>query len=323
MISKINSANFTHWKSQLRAHMRFKGLDLNLLAALDVLLECRSTTETARRLNLSQPTISSALGRLRDYFGDDLLVNVGREMVPTPLAEELGPAIAELLNIARFRIVHAEAFDPRTSRRKFRVLASDYLFDVLLANALARAAQVAPHITFEIGNIGPQGTRSFERGDIDLMITVPKFMLAGYPSEELFADCDVVVCWSGGRYAQGVDEAAFAQAEFAMALFGEARRTALSDMHFAEAGLALNAAVHVPSFSALPGAVCGTDRLAVMHRRHALFFQRLYPLVVHPLPVPGAHISEMAQWHPLRRKDAGLSWLLELLRGEVANIQEG
>lgn len=300
--------------------MRFEGLDLNLLAAMDVLLECRSTTETARRLNLSQPTISSALGRLRDYFGDDLLVNVGREMVPTPLAEELAPAIAELLNIARFRIVHSDAFDPAVSHRKFRVLASDYLFDVLLANALATAARAAPHITFEIGNIGPQGTRSFERGDIDLMITVPKFMLSGYPSEELFTDCDVVVCWSGGRHAQGISQASFAKADFAMALFGEERRPAISDLHFAEGGLALNAAVHVPSFSALPGAVCGTDRLAIMHRRHALFFQRLYPLAVHPLPIAGAQIAEMAQWHPLRRKDAGLSWLLDLLRGEVANL---
>lgn len=300
--------------------MRFQGLDLNLLAALDVLLECRSTTETARRLNLSQPTISSALGRLREYFGDDLLVNVGREMVPTPLAEELAPAITELLNIARFRIMHSEGFDPATSRRKFRILASDYVFDVLLANALATAASVAPHVTFEIGNIGPQATRSFERGEIDLMITVPKFMLAGYPSEELFKDYDVVVCWTGSRHAQGIDEAGFAQADFAMALFGEERRPALSDLLFVEGGLALNATVHVPSFSALPGAVCGTDRLAVMHHRHALFFQRLYPLVVHPLPIPGAKISEMAQWHPLHRKNAGLTWMLNLLRDEVSNL---
>lgn len=302
--------------------MRFEGLDLNLLAALDVLLECRSTTETARRLNLSQPTISSALGRLRDYFGDDLLVNVGREMVPTPLAEELAPAVAELLNIARFRIVHSEAFDPAQSRRRFRILASDYLFDVLLVRALATAARTAPHITFEIGNIGPQGTRSFERGDVDLMITVPQFMLEGYPSEVLFTDWDVIVCWAEGRHAKGVDEAAFLEADFAMALFGEERRPAVSDLHFADSGLTLNAAVMVPSFSALPGAVCGTDRLAIMHRRHAQVFQRSYPLAVHPLPIPGAQISEMMQWHPLRRKDVGLRWLLQLLRSEVTLLPQ-
>ena len=92
--------------------MRFEGLDLNLLVALEALIECRSTTETARRLNLSQPTISAALGRLRDYFDDELLVNVGRDMVPTPKAEELSPAITELLNVARFRIVHADDFGP-------------------------------------------------------------------------------------------------------------------------------------------------------------------------------------------------------------------
>ena len=53
--------------------MRFKGLDLNLLVALDTLVETRSVSRSAERMNLSQPAMSSALGRLRDYFGDPIL----------------------------------------------------------------------------------------------------------------------------------------------------------------------------------------------------------------------------------------------------------
>ena len=48
--------------------MRLKGLDLNLLIALDILLEERSVSRAAKRLHLSQPAASAALGRLRDYF---------------------------------------------------------------------------------------------------------------------------------------------------------------------------------------------------------------------------------------------------------------
>ena len=301
--------------------MRFEGLDLNLLLALDMLLECRSTTEAARRLNMSQPTISSALGRLREYFGDDLLVNAGREMVPTPFAEDLAPAITELLNIARFRIVQSEEFDPATSRRRFKILASDYVFDVILAKAFAKAARTAPDISFEVSSIGPQGTRLFLKGDIDLIITVPRFSCEGFPSELLFSDQDAVICWSEGKHARGVDEEGFLTAEFAMAVFGEERRPSISEMHFTDLGLSLKTCIQVPSFSSLPGAVCGTDRIAVMHRRHAQFYQQMYPLACHPLPVDGAEVSEIMQWHPLRRKDAGLSWLRELLLGEARSSQ--
>ncbi len=297
--------------------MRFEGLDLNLLAALEVLLECRSTTETARRLNLSQPTISAGLGRLREYFEDDLLMNVGREMVPTALGEELAPAVTELLNVARFRIIQGEGFDPATSRRCFKLLASDYVFDVLLASALARAAKIAPGLQFEIALTGPTGGRLFQKGDIDLMITVPQYIAEEHPTELLFDDVDSVICWSQGRFGDGIDEEGFREADFAKAVFGEERRPATIDLHFGKSNLDLRTVIEVPSFSALPGAVIGTDRIALMHRRHAEFFRSRYDIACHHLPVPGPGISEVAQWHQLRSKDGGIAWLLGLLREQV------
>lgn len=302
--------------------MRFEGLDLNLLVAFEVLLECRSTTETARRLNLSQPTISAALGRLRDYFEDELLVNVGRDMVPTPKAEELGPAVTELLNVARFRIVQGDDFDPATSRRRFRLLSSDYFFDVLLAGALARAASLAPHVTFEVGSTGPEGSRAFQKGDIDLMITVPQYLTSDHPTEPLFSDRDAVICWKHGKFAQGVTDHEFLEAEFATAVFGEERRPTIAEGYFRDRGISLRTALQVPSFAALPGAVCGTDRLAVMHSGHARYFERYQPIAVHPLPIEGPGVSEVAQWHRLRRNDGGIQWLLGLLREQAEALTQ-
>ena len=69
--------------------MRFQRLDLNLLVALDVLLEEKSVSQAAERLCLSQSATSSALGRLREYFDDDLLVLKGRKMILTARAEGL------------------------------------------------------------------------------------------------------------------------------------------------------------------------------------------------------------------------------------------
>ena len=67
-------------------------VDLNLLKALDALLQERSVTRAAARLSLTQPTMSAALARLRVLFHDELLVRTGRTMRPTPFAESLGTA---------------------------------------------------------------------------------------------------------------------------------------------------------------------------------------------------------------------------------------
>ncbi len=77
--------------------MRFKKLDLNQLVVLDALLRERSVSKAARELNLSQPAVSSALGRLREYFNDEILVVQGKCMVPTAHAQSLAPLVAQIL----------------------------------------------------------------------------------------------------------------------------------------------------------------------------------------------------------------------------------
>ena len=77
--------------------MDLRRLDLNLLVALDALLSERSVTRAGERLHLSPSATSGALARLRDYFGDDLLRQVGRKMVPTPLAESLQASVRDCI----------------------------------------------------------------------------------------------------------------------------------------------------------------------------------------------------------------------------------
>ncbi|KLK89647.1 hypothetical protein AA309_30240 [Microvirga vignae] len=82
--------------------MRFKGLDLNLLVALDALMTERNLTAAARSINLSQPAMSAAVGRLRAYFRDELFTMRGRELVITPRAAGLAPAVREALLVLSF-----------------------------------------------------------------------------------------------------------------------------------------------------------------------------------------------------------------------------
>src|SRR4051812_40500511 len=130
--------------------MRFKGLDLNLLVALDALVETRSVSAAARRLHLSQPAMSAALSRLRDYFRDELLVVSGKRMYPTAFAEGLAPQLKECLQGLDALVSSPNLFDPATAQRTFIIVASDYLTTAVLVPLVARLAERAPGVRLEI-----------------------------------------------------------------------------------------------------------------------------------------------------------------------------
>ena len=69
--------------------MSLRDVDLNLLVTLEALLRERNVTRAGHVLGASQPAMSAALARLRDMFGDQLLMRVGREYRLTPLARDL------------------------------------------------------------------------------------------------------------------------------------------------------------------------------------------------------------------------------------------
>ena len=83
--------------------INLQGLDLNLLRTLNVLLSENNVTRAAQRLNLSQPSVSVQLARLREIFADPLLLPGPRGMQPTARADELrGPLRDALLALELF-----------------------------------------------------------------------------------------------------------------------------------------------------------------------------------------------------------------------------
>src|SRR5580698_10255895 len=81
--------------------MDTKRLDLNLLVTLEALLAEQNVTRAARRLHLSQPAVSAQLARLRDLFGDPLLIPAQRGMTPTAKAHELLAPLRDALDRVR------------------------------------------------------------------------------------------------------------------------------------------------------------------------------------------------------------------------------
>ena len=119
-------------------------VDLNLLVALEALIDEANVTRAGERVHLSQPAMSDALQRLRRLFGDELLVRVGRQYQLTAFGIELREPLHELVQMAGDIIQRREMFDPATDLRTFNVVASEYSIYLLVQPLLRRVARGAP-----------------------------------------------------------------------------------------------------------------------------------------------------------------------------------
>jgi DNA-binding transcriptional LysR family regulator len=145
-------------------------IDLNLLVYLDALLRERNVTQAAHQLNLSQPAMSNGLRRLRDLFGDPLLVRTSDGMTPTERALELEPLVRDILSKVDRAVQPSTDFEPATSDRVFRIMASDYAESTLLPAVLGRLRTEAPGVSLDIMTPSDVSFLDVERGKIDMVI---------------------------------------------------------------------------------------------------------------------------------------------------------
>lgn len=130
-------------------------IDLKLLKLLDALYATRSVTKTAERMELSQPTVSIGLARLRKMLSDPLFVRTSQGMQPTPRAEDLMPSVKQVLSGMSQLISSASQFDAATSERKFRIFMTDASHITLMPSLFAHVRALAPGIRLEAATIGP------------------------------------------------------------------------------------------------------------------------------------------------------------------------
>jgi len=299
--------------------MDLGGLDLNLLVALDALFAEKNVSRAGERLHLSQSATSGALARLRDVFHDPLLVPVGRRMVMTPVAEALVEPVRNLLLQAEAILNNDPVFDPGSSTRKFRILMSDYVETVLLAEALPRIEQFAPSIRFEFISNVEGGFDALDRGEIDLSISPSIRLSKEHPSEPLFEDEFTCVVWSGNRLVKSaVSLGEYLNLGHVVVRFGKNQELTTFDEWFLERyGHERRVEIVTTAFNMVPHLLVGTSRIATLHRRLALSYQRYLPLRVIKPPFDIPVLQESMQWHKSRDRDPGTSWLRSLLKSVV------
>jgi len=297
---------------QYDLYTRLERFDLNLLIALDVLLTERSVTRAALRLNVTQPAMSAALRRLRESFDDELFVANGRQMVPTPHALELAPHVASLIAAARALVSGPVPFDPASSQRTFRIVASDYIGAIVLRPLLAELATSAPNIHFVILTPHSNAGADLERGEVDCIISPEQFLSRGHPQELLLEERHVLLGWkenplfAGPISKEDYSSAAHVGVELSNSLsFVEEHVRALGDRRRIE--------VITSSFTAVPWLLPGSGRIALVLERPARLFLDILPLAMAPPPFDIPPMREMIQYNPTRADDEGLFWLRGVL----------
>jgi LysR family transcriptional regulator, nod-box dependent transcriptional activator len=299
--------------------VRFKRLDLNLLVVLDALLRERSVSKAAQRLHLSQPAVSSALGRLREYFNDEILVVHGKQMVATAHAQSIEPMVLKALTDIEALISASTIFDPAMSQRLFRICASDYMTVVLLLPLFAELEKSAPGLRFEITAPTPKSVLKLESGEVDFVIAPEPYMSKQHPSQLLFEEQHVVVGWKKNPVfrAELTEDAFFGCGHVAIHL-GHA--PCFADRELGELSRRRRVEVVCPSFMAVPWMLPNSNRLAVMHERLAKLMVEKLPLTIAPLPFAFPVLREMLQHHAARDADGGLQWLRERIVERAAAL---
>lgn len=131
-------------------HGDFRRIDLNLLVALDALLSERQVGRAAERLFIGQPAMSHALARLRELFGDELLVRTGRQMTPTDLGTRLAPRVRAWLHEASSLVLDEPPFEPASAQGLVRMSIPDGLEALILPPLVARLRAESPGVRLKV-----------------------------------------------------------------------------------------------------------------------------------------------------------------------------
>jgi DNA-binding transcriptional LysR family regulator len=297
------------------------GIDLNLLAVLGALLEHRNVTRAGERLSLSQPTMSGALARLRQHFGDELLVRSGREYQLTPMASALLPVVREALGQVERTLSLPAEFDPATSRRRFTIAISAQSI-LALSGVLRRVHEQAPGVQLDMW---PITTTLLETGQnllgYDVLFGPEGFRPDGDP-EVILRDRIVYVAdpanpWLRDGRLTAEDLAALPHA------VARLPQAALATAALDRIGATPHVVATTGGWLPLPFLVAGTDLVAAVPERLARRVSGAAGVALVEPPFGTVELVEAAWWHPMHATDPALSWFRGIILGSLRSLALG
>lgn len=286
-----------------------KNLDLNLLIVFEAIFSCGNISQAAKKLGMSQPTISNALARLRDALDDPLFVRAGRGVQPTPKAVSMIGPIREALQMIEGGVSGDEGFDPITSSRHFRVVIMDPLEPIILPPILN---QLQAHKSVTIENLGFATTAindSLNDGSLDLVIA--NFMAESQDTTCLpLAPAHLsVVVRKGHPQVEGQLTLELFKKLGHIALVPQMRSLSRIEEALRNQDFKRHVVYSVTKFWSFPHILASTDLIGIIPTSFAKVIALTYPIDIHPMPFEIPQEQFYMTWKTSRSNDPAHQWL--------------
>ena len=300
--------------------MQLNRFDLNLLIALDALLHEKNVTRAAERVFVSQPAMSAALQKLREFFDDQLLVRVGRDMQLTPRGLSLVEPVREALLRIQATLGTQPSFDPGTVQRTFTLIVSgDALLRVMPA-VFRRLSQEAPGIRCHVEHFSETTLSRLEYGDADLYLGLNSLRLFGlreFPDSLRIVDLRPVhwLCAVSADHPTVGDSITEAQYLALPHVFGwpSGHTIPLEELVRRLLSADLDVRATTQGLIEIPFMLAGTQLVATLPEHLARTLAKLAPVKLLPVPFETPDTREVVIWHKRNEPDPGHAWLREVL----------
>jgi DNA-binding transcriptional LysR family regulator len=305
-------------RMSLMRDVHLRNLDLNLIHPLHALLEECHVTRAAKRSFLSQSAMSRALERLRDTFGDPLLVRNGRGYERTVRGERVLRELESLMPRLE-DMVRGEKFDPARSQEVFRVAMSDHASMIVLPSLLASVRRAATHVRLEVSASGAGTYEDVAAGRIDTFLCAEEAEEAppSLESEVLFT-LDFV-CLVGAALPVRLRRLTLKQYLESEHVLVELRKgqQALVDRALSQLGAKRRVAFTLPFFVPAIFAIAQTDLILTVPRRLAKITAVMAGARVVEAPREIKSFPYFMAWHPRLTNEPAHQWFREQLRSAV------
>lgn len=299
-------------------------IDLNLLLAFDALMQDGNLTRAGFRLGLSQPSMSHALSRLRQLWGDPLFVRIPSGMEPTPFARQIAGGVREGLALLQGAFATSAAFDAKTCNRTFQILMSDIGELVYLPALITKLKMVAPEVNLRVLQLPRESYQdAFASGEADLAIGYLPALKAGFYQQQLFKDSYICIAREGHpRIREKLTLAQFTQESHILVEPAGSRYSTASlqsstttfiERVLAEEGLSRRVALRVPHFMVVPGIVQNTDLLATVPGSVMAHIEPMPKVRLLRLPIPTPSYEVRQFWHQRNHHDVANQWLRRII----------
>lgn len=281
--------------------------DINLLVVFETMMRERNVTRASERLFLCQPTVSSALNRLRTMFDDPLFIRSGRTMEPTARAKEIHVRLGPALEGIALALSCTREFDPRSSEETFHVGLCDEVECALLPRLMQQFRAEAPNITLVVRRVDAwQLPQLLLAGDISLGIGRAQELPASAHCRSLRPVQPMLLRADSAAGPVSLDEFC-RRPHVAVSTLGKV--TDDVDGALASHDRQRRVVLAVPQFSALPALLAGSDMLAIVPDYVAQAMAPVAGLRAEHPPLPLSSPDLVMAWRGTSHADPRERWL--------------